>query len=167
MLVDAGVDEGQVGARPFDGRVEPFFQGHASGEAEHLPSLERASETLAGVIPGTLGKKVERSQVSSQLVHPSRQVEDGGLHAARKVIDVAAPPYLGAGEQPTYDVIHVDEIAGGDPTVLDPQRKALQRAVDEGRRHVAPDRRWSAPPLSGPQHLARAVDVLEPRTHGG
>src|SRR5206468_2641013 len=110
MLVDAGIDEAEVGSGPFDGGVEPFLQRHGGGEAERLPSLQRASEALAGAVPGALGEEFERRRVSSQLVYPGRQLEDGGLYAAREVVDVAGPAHLGAGQEATHDVIHVDEV---------------------------------------------------------
>ena len=51
------------------------------------------------------------------------------------------------------------------PPLSSAQRHALERAVDEGRHDVAPDRRGGAAPDARAERLARPVDVLEARAH--
>ena len=68
------------------------------------------------------------------------QLADRGLDAAGEVVDARPARRARRRRAGRDDVVDVDEVAGGDAAVLDRQRLALERPVDERRRDVAPDR---------------------------
>ena len=76
---------------------------------------------LPGVIPVARRRQRDRNLVPGQLVDELRQLEDRGLCPAGEVEDLARLAPDRAGEQPADDVVHVDEVAGGDAAVLDRQ----------------------------------------------
>ena len=148
-----------------DRAAQALLERRLGPEAELPLRLRGAAEAAARAVPVPRGATFssEVLSVSSRTAAPAR-----GSSSPRRSPGCRRRRARRCSAQrirPRDDVVDVDEVAARDAAVVDWQRHALERAVDERRRHVPPDRRRRAAPLAGAEDLARAVDVLEARPH--